>query len=72
MASAVTTNHTYVNGSGPWTVTVPLSSSSQTFYVSFKQSVQVAPTLSAVLPAAITIPAATPTALSGGNSTIAT
>jgi hypothetical protein len=67
---AVTTNPTYVNGSGPWTVTVPLSSSSQTFYVSFKQNVQVAPTLSAVLPAAITIPAATPTALSGGNSTI--
>ena len=67
----VTTNSAYVTGSGPWTVTIPLSSSSQTFYVSFKQNVQVAPTLSAVLPSAITIPAATATALSGGNSTIA-
>ena len=52
----VTTNSSYVTGSGPWTVTIPLSSSSQTFYVSFKQNVQVAPTLSAVLPAAITVP----------------
>ena len=68
--SAVTTNHTYVNGSGPWTVTVPLSSASQTFYVSFTKSVQVTPTLSAVLPSAITIPASTATALSGGNSII--
>jgi hypothetical protein len=66
----VTTNSSYVTGSGPWTITVPLSTTSQTFYVSFKQNVQVAPTLSAVLPSAITIPAATATALSGGNSTI--
>ena len=67
----VTTNSSYVTGSGPWTITVPLSSTSQTFYVSFKQNVQVAPTLTAVLPSGITIPVNTPTLLSGANSTIA-
>ena len=66
----VTTNSSYVTGSGPWTITVPLSSTSQTFYVFFKQNVQVAPTLSAVLPAGITIPVNTPTLISGANSTI--
>ena len=67
----VTSNTTYVNGTGPWTVTVPLSNTSQTFFVSFKTNVQVAPTLTAVLPANITIPVNTPTLVSGANSTIA-
>jgi hypothetical protein len=63
----VTANTTYVNGT---TITIPLSSASQTFYVGFAKAVQVTPTLSAVLPSAITIPAGTATALSGGNSII--
>jgi len=63
----VTANTTYVNGT---TISIPLSTASQTFYVAFKKNVQVTPTLSAVLPGAITIPIGTPTALSGGNSTI--
>jgi len=67
----VTSNTTYVNGTGPWTVTVPLSNTSQTFYVNFKQIVQATPTLTAILPSGITIPVNSPTLLSGANSTIA-
>ena len=67
----VTNNTAYVNGTGPWTVTAPLSNTSQTFYVNFKQVVQLTPTLTAVLPSGITIPVNTPTLLSGANSTIA-
>ena len=67
----VTSNTTYVNGTGPWAVTIPLSNTSQTFYVNFKQVVQATPTLVAVLPAGITIPVNTPTLVSGANSTIA-
>src|ERR1035441_724759 len=60
----VTSNTTYVTGLGAWTVNVPLSTTSQTFYVNFKKNIQVAPTLIAVLPASIIISSATPTLIS--------
>jgi len=69
--SDITNKTAYVNGSGPWTVTVPLTSTSQTLYVSFKKIVQATPSLTALLPAGVTIPVNTPTPVSGAGSTIA-